>query len=325
MTGTRPRLHNEVYPFVRPSKFVGSLRKKVVVITGAVGTIGVAIGECFATSGATLVLVFNRKEPSSGTRDQLITLGAHSVTFIKCNVALLSECKALFQQVIETYGTIDILVNNAAVDSIGLAHTQDLELFADKLAINLNGPYFLTRLALSVFMDRREGCVLNIASRAGSVATPFNTTYSVSKAAVIRMTNCLQMEMNILGYKNIHMYALHPGAVASALASKEGLKKPFEDFPELTEGMEETLQGFKDSPYLSGMVCVALATGIAKDILKGRYFDVQHDLEDIIAQGEIVQNIPDIYGLHTTFPGQLPNDGGTELLPAEPHFEFPGY
>jgi hypothetical protein len=89
--------------------------------------------------------------------------------------------------------------------------------------------------------------------------------------------------------------------------------------------MEEGLKGFKDSPHLSGMVCVALATGIAKDILKGRYFDVQHDLEDVITQGEVVRNNPDIYGLHTTFLGQMPNDGGTELLPAEEHFEFPGY
>jgi short-subunit dehydrogenase len=69
-------------------------------------------------------------------------------------------------------------------------------------------------------MERREGCVLNIASRAGTVVFPFNTTYSVSKAAMIRMTNCLQMEMNVLGYENIHMYALHPGAVASAITSK---------------------------------------------------------------------------------------------------------
>ena len=118
MTGTKPHLHNEIYPFIQPSKFVGSLKKKVVVITGksyscpnwaivqlkndpagAVGTIGNAIGECFATSGASLVLVFNRTEPPTGTKDRLTSLGAHSVTFLKCNVAQLSDCRALVQQV----------------------------------------------------------------------------------------------------------------------------------------------------------------------------------------------------------------------------------
>ena len=103
------------------------------------------------------------------------------------------------------------------------------------------------------------------------------------------------------------------------------MNEPFKDYPELTNGMKEVLKGFKDSPHLSGMTCVALATGIAKDVLSGKYFDAQHDLGDVIAQGEHIQSHPDIYGLHTTFPGQLENDGGTERLPAEQPFEFPGY
>lgn len=98
-------------------------------------------------------------------------------------------------------------------------HTKDPRHFISALAINLNGPYFLTQLLLSTFVERRSGCVINIASRSGSIDSPFNTGYSVSKAALIRLTGCLQKELDALGYNDIHIYAIHPGAVRSALAS----------------------------------------------------------------------------------------------------------
>jgi hypothetical protein len=78
---------------------------------------------------------------------------------------------------------------------------------------------------------------------------------------------------------------------------------------------------YNDSPYLNGMVCVALASGVAKDSLRGRYFDVNQDLEDIIQQKEALRADPELYTLHTSFLGGL-----TYLAPEgkdEP-FGFPG-
>lgn len=80
---------------------------------------------------------------------------------------------------------------------------------------------------------------------------------------------------------------------------------------------------YTDSPYLNGMTCVALANGVAKDILKGKYFDVGHDLEDVIAQGEAIRSDPELYSLHTTFLGGLSNLNPTERPNDEP-FNFPG-
>ena len=95
------------------------------------------------------------------------------------------------------------------------------------------------------------------------------------------------------------------------------------DYPQVADAIKESLKGFKDSPYLNGMVCVALATGIAKDALKGRYFDAQQDLQDVISQADAITADPELYALHTKFLGSLRNDGGTELRPAEDPFEFP--
>lgn len=80
---------------------------------------------------------------------------------------------------------------------------------------------------------------------------------------------------------------------------------------------------YTDSPYLNGMTCVALANGVAKDVLRGKYFDVGHDLEDVIAQSEAINSDPELYSLHTTFPGGLSNLNPTER-PNDQPFDFPG-
>jgi hypothetical protein len=88
-------------------------------------------------------------------------------------------------------------------------------------------------------------------------------------------------------------------------------------------GYAKWLDMYTDSPYLNGMVCVALASGIAKEALKGKYFDVGQDLEDVIAQTAAIKSSPELYSLHTTFLGGLPN-GGVPGNTDKP-FNFPGF
>lgn len=100
-----------------------------------------------------------------------------------------------------------------------------------------------------------------------------------------------------------------------------------ESLQNLPEHAADRFQGwldlYTDSPYLNGMVCVALANGVAKDALKGKYFDVGHDLEDVIAQTEALKADAELYSLHTSFLGGLSNLIPTERPKDEP-FEFPG-
>ncbi|KAI8411397.1 hypothetical protein FOFC_07991 [Fusarium oxysporum] len=144
-------------------------------------------------------------------------------------------------------------------------------------------------------------------------------------AALIRLTSCWQLELDLTGYDDIHMYALHPGAVPSELTSSGSTAGFFAEYPHVGEMLLDTLKNFKDSPYLSGMASVALATGIAKGALKGKYFDVQQDLDDVITQASEIRADPELYTLNTKFLGDLENDGGTEKRPAEDPFHFPGF
>lgn len=319
-----PKLHNEVYPFIHPSKFKASLRGKVTLITGATGTIGQALTESFSISGANLIVVYNRTKPSVDFLNRCRTLGAADITPIQCNVSDFNSCQKLIKEVESTVGKIDILINNAGVDSIGPMHTKDPSVIVKDLAINLHGPLFLMHLVMPGFIQAGSGTIINIASRGGTVDIPFNTTYSTSKAALIRLTSCWQTELELAGHGGIDIYAIHPGAVPSHMTSA-GPPPEMKQYPHVLKGMGKVLENFKDSPYLSGMVSVALATGVAKDCLKGKFFDVQQDLEDVISQARALKDNPDLYKLQVAFLGGLPNDGGTENLAPEKPFVFPGY
>ena len=94
-----PRLHNDVYPFIYPSKFRGSLEGKVAIITGAAGAIGKGLAESFAVAGANLVLVYNRTKPTTEFEERCRKLGAKGVRLIQCNVSGLESCESLIKLV----------------------------------------------------------------------------------------------------------------------------------------------------------------------------------------------------------------------------------
>ena len=99
-------------------------------------------------------------------------------------------------------------------------HVQDPRDFIQDIAVNFHGPYFLMRRLMPHFRERRSGCVLNIASRAGTVAIPYSTSYCASKAALINLTSCTQKELDVEKLDDIHLYSLHPGGIKSAMTLK---------------------------------------------------------------------------------------------------------
>ncbi|KAK3989750.1 hypothetical protein QBC44DRAFT_327056 [Cladorrhinum sp. PSN332] len=331
-TQFQPRFRTDVYPFIAPAKFRSSLQDKVTIITGAAGAIGQSLAESFAVAGAKLILTYNRTPPPPELKERCLKLGAASVDFIKCNVAELEGCESLVNQSISLHSRVDILVNNAGANALGPLHTLPTSSFLQSLAVNLTGPYFLMSLLIPHFRDKSpqpSGCILNISSRAGTVAIPYSTPYSTSKAALISLTACAQKEIDIDGLGDkIHFYSLHPGGIKSAMTKEKYSEESVSNLPRQVrksylDGFEEI---YNDSPYLNGMVCVALAAGLGKDVLRGRYFDVNQDLEDVLAQGEALKSDEDLYRLHTTFLGGLKNGGVPEGgYKKEEEFVFPGF
>jgi hypothetical protein len=101
-------------------------------------------------------------------------------------------------------------------------------------------------------------------------------------------------------------------------------EKSVSALPTSTPQYKGLLDLYNDSMHLSGMVSVALATGVAKHALRGRYFDVGHDLEDVLAHAAEIQASPELYSLHTSFVGGLSN-WAMGSRPNEAPFDFPGF
>lgn len=180
------------------------------------------------------------------------------------------------------------------------------------------------RLLLPSFRERGRGWILNVASRAGTVDIPYSTSYCSSKAALIHLTGCTQKELDAEGFSNIQLYSVHPGGVLSEMTREKYSDMSLQVLPEQArDKMKGWLGMYTDSPYLNGMVCVALATGVAKEALRGRYFDVGHDLEDVIAQTECIKKDPGLYSLGVRFLGSLSNTEPVNHGEDE-YFEFPG-
>jgi hypothetical protein len=95
--------------------------------------------------------------------------------------------------------------------------------------------------------------------------------------------------------------------------------------PHIATKFHNWLDIYRDSPHLNGMVCVALAAGVAKNTLRGKYFDVGQDLEDVISQPEALKADPELYSLHTNFLGGLSNLAFDFDQPPAEEFEFPGF
>lgn len=95
-----------------------------------------------------------------------------------------------------------------------------------------------------------------------------------------------------------------------------------EQFPGFLDQLPQWVARFKTSPFLAGMTSDALVSGIAKDVLRGRYFDCEQDLEDVLFQRDLIIHNSECYKLPTSFLGGLPNDGGMENREAEKAFSF---
>ena len=175
---------------------------------------------------------------------------------------------------------------------------------------------------LPLMKKHGKGIILNIASRSGSLDLPGTLSYSVSKTAVIRAVGCIQLELDMDGLgDDIQIYALHPGGVLTDMP--QSIFSPYmcanclapmaadvvAAYPQRAAALKEWLPLFKTSRFLCGATMVYIASGKAK-VLKGRYFDCEQDIEQVVAAGpsEIIDK--DLYRLQIPFLGGLANDGG---------------
>lgn len=205
---------NTISPAGKP---IIELPGKVAIVTGASRGIGEAIARTFAASGARVVIA-SRKEEGLNAVAESITREGGEILAQPCHTGSSEQVEALFEAAIKRYGTVDIVVNNAATNPY-FGPMLDIESAAwDKtFEVNVKGYFHTIRaLARHARAEGRAGTVVNIASVAGMLAMPLQGVYAMTKAAVISMTKTLAVE---LAPANIRVNAIAPGLVETRFSS----------------------------------------------------------------------------------------------------------
>ncbi len=164
-----------------------SLDKKVVVITGGGSGIGKAIAECFANQGA-IICIIELNELSAQSTVNGIKANGGTVIGIACNVTQQADLIAAYQKIVDTFGSIDILVNSAGIAHIGKLDTTSEEDFEKIFQVNVKGIYNSMFAAIHHMKKQKKGTILNVASIAATFGIPDRFAYSMSKGAVVSMT-----------------------------------------------------------------------------------------------------------------------------------------
>ena len=187
-----------------------SLQGKVAIITGGSRGIGKAIAEGFAEMGACVVLASRKVEALEEVRKGIEERGGEAYV-IPTHMGDMEGIERLVQGTLEKYGTIDILVNNAATNPVFCSTAEIEEAAWDKIIdVNAKGVFFLTQKVGKVMVEKGSGSVINISSEAGFCPTPFLGVYSVSKAAVNMLTKVFAQEW---GSRGVRVNAIAPGLV----------------------------------------------------------------------------------------------------------------
>ena len=195
------------------------LSQKVALVTGAARGIGKAIADTLATNGAQVVYTdIDRAEAEVSAS----TSSGATATAMEMDVTSEARVQAVTSQVVREYGRIDILINNAGVNT--LAHREPIDRFPrdewDRIVgVDLTGLYIVSKAVVPLMRSRGSGRIINIASVAGLVPLRLQSAFVAAKAAVINLTKSMAIE---LGAEGILVNAIAPGSILT-----EGTKQLF--------------------------------------------------------------------------------------------------
>lgn len=210
-----------------PAHKLFDLTGKTALITGASRGIGEAIAKTLAAYGAKVILSSRKSDACEAVRQAIVREGGKA--FVKaCHIGDMDQIQQTFVDIQDEFGTLDILVNNAAANPF-FGHILDTpqDAFEKTVDVNIRGYFYMSQEAACLMRSQQKaGVILNVASVNGVVPGPGQGIYSISKAAVISMTKAYAAECAPLG---IRVNALLPGLTdtkfAGALVKDEKMLK----------------------------------------------------------------------------------------------------
>ncbi|MBT5774597.1 MAG: SDR family NAD(P)-dependent oxidoreductase, partial [Dehalococcoidia bacterium] len=177
---------------------MNDLRNGTAIITGASRGIGVYIARALANEGMNLVLAARSTGDLDQVAAEITALGVRALP-VHCDVTDPNSRRALIDVATAEFGDIDLLINNAGIETITRFEEQDETDFEHTVQVNLLGATALTRLVVPGMLERGRGHVVNVASLAGKAGTPYEAAYSTTKHGLIGFTRSLRGEYHGTG------------------------------------------------------------------------------------------------------------------------------
>ncbi|WP_110240905.1 3-oxoacyl-ACP reductase FabG [Nocardioides gilvus] len=187
------------------------LENRTAVITGGAQGIGLAIARRYVEEGARVVIGDLDEEAAKKAAAEL---GTDRALGVRCNVVDAGDVQALVDAAVETFGSLDVFVNNAGITRDATMRTMTEEDFDLVIQVHLKGTWNGTRLAAARMREQKSGSIVNISSLSGKVGMIGQTNYSAAKAGIVGMTKAAAKEM---AHHGVRVNAIQPGLIRSAM------------------------------------------------------------------------------------------------------------
>lgn len=211
--------------------------KKVIVVTGASRGIGKGISEYFLEKGHIVIGIFNKSfEKVNSIKEKYPLFDS-----IKTDVTDEYEIKKTVSKIIEKYGQIDCIINNAGISKTGLLQDMGIEDYNEIFDVNVKGLFLFTKEVLPHMINKKYGKIINISSMWGITGGACEVLYSASKSAVIGFTKALAKEV---APSNINVNCIAPGVIKTDMLnhlSQDDLEALREETPLLKIGTPEDI------------------------------------------------------------------------------------
>ncbi|HEY9699857.1 MAG TPA: 3-oxoacyl-[acyl-carrier-protein] reductase [Trichocoleus sp.] len=234
------------------------LRDRVAIVTGASRGIGRATALALAAEGAKVVVNYaSSSQAAEAVVAEIQQMGSEAIA-LQADVGKADQVDGLFSTVMEKWGQIDVLVNNAGITRDGLMLRMKLEDWQAVVDLNLTGVFLCTKAASKIMLKQRSGRIINLTSVVGEIGNAGQVNYSAAKAGVIGLTKATAKE---LASRGITVNAVAPGFIATDMTADlkgdEVLKAiPLGRYgqPEEVAGLIRFLAADAAAAYITGQI-----------------------------------------------------------------------
>ncbi len=229
------------------------IKGKVVVITGASSGLGEAAARLLSAQGALLALGARRADRLQALADELVGAGGQALALLT-DVTDCDQVKKLVAAAVNTYGRLDVMLNNAGLMPQSLFEHLKIDEWDRMIDVNIKGVLYGIAAALPYMMQQKAGHIINVSSVAGHKVSPGSAVYSATKYAVRILSEGLRQEVKPY---NLRTTVISPGAVATELPNTVSV-------PEIAERVREVYE--MAIPADSFARCVAFAISQPEDV-----------------------------------------------------------